>query len=159
MGLSTPEIRSEAGDLCLARHFSIQLARAAEAGTPCKALKTTRTKWRLRQRRASLLGLPTWPRSGPRARAGGCTRAWGQPAALRTPGPEVGRDRRRVRVGMEPVGCANPIVAEEALVSGWWPSGLGEEAAAPLLASASGDRNGEAGLCSERMELEFDGSA
>jgi hypothetical protein len=53
------------------------------------------------------------------------------------------------------VGCANPIVAEEALVSGWWPSGLGEEAAAPLLASASGDRNGEAGLCYERMELEF----
>jgi hypothetical protein len=28
------------------------------------------------------------------------------------------------------MGCANPIVAEEALVSGWWPSGLGEEAAA-----------------------------
>jgi hypothetical protein len=53
------------------------------------------------------------------------------------------------------VGCANPIVAEEALVSGWWPSGLGEEAAEPLLASASGDRNGEAGLCYERMELEF----
>ena len=48
------------------------------------------------------------------------------------------------------MGCANPIVAEEALVSGWWPSGLGEEAAVPLLASASGDRNGEAGLYSMR---------